>query len=421
MKLPRRFRQKQESKTSAFSLVDIGRDTVKAVVLLRAPGGRPEFQVAGYGYAPTGGHDITGGRIEANAVTASVNAALVAAEDKSEQYTGQKIVPDDVIFALAGQATVGKLFRVRQTRPRPGDPISARELENLRHRAERLVRQGLASLPVEGGQWQALAVSDAGVHVDQHLVLDGVGLTGRDIAYSVFGVAGHAATLRALQVLAGRLDIAIANIVASTQALATVAPHSEAVILDTGLSGTDVCLILDNALVAACWIPFGGNFFSQALAQGMDISLAEAEVLKQAWARGELDRAETERVAGLLDTPCRRWYKAVIESLFELAVQIKPAEEFGAAGKRLPQPSVPYSVSEVDRPLPRRIYMTGLGNLLPGLDKLLRSNSAPFQSVPEVMRLGQRPFPAIKDLTDSIDYDRFSLTLSLSAGLPDPA
>jgi cell division ATPase FtsA len=420
MKFPRRFRQKQESKPSAFSLVDIGRDTVKAVVLLRAPG-RPELQVAGYGHAPTGGHDITGGRIEANAVTASVNAALVAAEDRSEQYTGQKIVPDDVIFALAGQATVGKLFRVRQTRPKPAEPISARELENLRHRAERLVRQGLASLPVEGGQWQALAVSDAGVHVDQHLVLDGVGLTGRDVSYSVFGVAGHAATLRALQVLAERLDISIANIVAAPQALATVAPHTEAIILDTGLSGTDVCLILDNALVAAAWIPFGGNFFTQTLSQGLDIPLAEADVLKQAWATGELGQTEAEQVSSLLDTPCRRWYKAVIESLFELAVQVKPAEELGVAGKRPAQPPAPYAVSEADRPLPRRIYLTGRGNLLPGLDKLLRSNSAPFQSVPEVIRLGQRPFPAIKDLTDSIDYDQFSLTLSLSAGLPDPA
>lgn len=418
MKFPQRLRHKQASKPAAFSLVDIGRDTVKAVVLLR-PAGRPELQVAGYGQAPAGGHDITGGRVEANAVTASVNAALVAAEDRSEQYTGQKIVPDDVIFALAGQATIGKLFRVRQTRPKPGEPISARELENLRLRAERLVRQGLASLPVEGGQWQALAVSDAGVHVDQHLVLDGVGLTGRDISYSVFGVAGHAATLRALQVLADRLDISIANIVAATQALATVAPHTEAIILDTGLSGTDICLIQDNALVAAAWVPFGGNFFTQALAQGMDIPLAEADILKRAWAAGELDPAEAGQVFSLLDTPCRRWYKAVIESLFELAVQIKPAEELSAAGKR-PAPPEPYAVSEADRPLPRRIYLTGRGNLLPGLDKLLRSNSAPFQSVPEVTRLGQRPFPAIKDLTDSIDYDQFSLTLSLSAGLPDP-
>ena len=90
-----------------------------------------EPQIIGYGLAETGGHDITGGRLEADAVTAPVNRALTQAEDSTERFIGQKIVPDDVIFALAGRATLGELFTVRQTRTKSSEPIVAKELENM--------------------------------------------------------------------------------------------------------------------------------------------------------------------------------------------------------------------------------------------------------------------------------------------------
>ena len=67
-------------------------------------------------------------------MTVPVNAALTQAEDSTEGIVGRKVVPDDVIFALTGRATVGKLFTVQQTRPKPAEPITAKELANLRAR-----------------------------------------------------------------------------------------------------------------------------------------------------------------------------------------------------------------------------------------------------------------------------------------------
>ncbi len=400
MKFLHQFRRTQKQKPSAFSLIDIGRDTVKAVVILIIPD-NVEPQVIGYGLVETGDHDITGGRLEADAVTGPVNIALTQAEDSTERFIGQKIVPDDVIFALPGRATIGKLFAVRQTRPKPTEPISAKELDNLRLRAERLVRQGLANLPVEGGYWQALAVTDAGIYLDGHMVMGGIGLTGRDISFSVFGVAGQAGALRALEVLANRLDLMIANIVTASHVLAAFTPHSEAIILDTGLAGTDVCLIRDNALVATGWVPFGGGFFTQSLAQAMGLELMEAKKLKHALADHDLSQAEAERVEAHLDKARRRWYEAVMELLMQINLQVN------SQGKTL------------DKPLPREIFLTGGGNLLPGLDKLLCSDPTPFDRVPEVARLSTCSLSNIKDLTDGLDYDLFSLALGLTVGLPD--
>lgn len=391
MKFLRRFPQGTKQRPTAYSLVDIGRDTVKAVVALVKPN-QPEVEIIGCGLAETGGHDISGGRLEAAAVTAPVNAALTQAEDSTEAVAGYKIVPDDVIFALAGRASIGQLFTVQQTRLKTQEPITAKELAHLRARAERLVRQNLAHLPVEGGQWQALAVTDAGIRLDDHLVLEGLGLTGQELSLSVFGVAGQAGALRALQVLANRLDLEVANVVAASQALAAVTPQAEAVILDTGLSGTDICLIRDNALVAAGSTPFGGSFFTQAIAQALSLDLAEAEKLKRAFVANALPEEKVGQLEAVLGTARCRWYDAVMDFLAE-----------SARGK----------------PLPRKIYLTGGGNLLPGLDKLLRTDPALFQRAPEVARLGAQALVAARDLTQGLDYNLFGLAVSLLVGLPD--
>lgn len=391
MKFLSRFQRKVKQTPTAYSLIDVGRDIIKASVILMIPD-NIEPQIVGYGQAETGNHDITGGRIEADAVTQPTNAALTQAEDSTEVYIGRKIVPDDVIFVLAGRATIGELFTVKQARPNPAEPISIKELNSLRVRAERLVRRRLENTSFEGGQWQPLAVTDAGIRLDDHLVLDGVGLTGKEISFSVFGVAGQAGALRALEVLARRLDLAIANIVASPHALASITPHTEAIVLDIGFSGTDLCLIRNDALVATDWMPLGGYFFTQSLAKVMGLGLEEAKTLKHAYSNGALTAAEVAQVETYLEPLRSRWYEAVMEVLTDLSL---------------------------DKALPKRIYMTGGGSLLPGLDKLLRSDPLPFDSAPEVFQLGRKKLSSIKDLTDSLDYNIFALTLGSTIGLPE--
>jgi hypothetical protein len=391
--------QRPKQKPSAYSLVDVGRDTVKAAVVLTIPGNQ-DPQLVGFGLAPAGGHNITGGRLEADATLGPVNAALIQAEDSTEQFIGQKIVPDDVIFALPGRAVTGSLFTIRQLRPSPARPIATRELANLRARLDRLVRQGLASLPVEGGHWQALAVTDAGLYLDQRLVVGAKGLMGRNISLSVFGVAGHAGALRAMEVMANRLDLMVANVVAAPQALASLAPAPEAIILDIGYGSTDLCLIRDNGLVAAGSVPFGGHFFTAAVAQAHKLETVEANRLKHALTAGELSGGEAEWVNLHLEAARSRWYEAVMDLLVRLSVKVDAQNEI------------------FDRPLPRKLFLTGGGSVLPGLDKLLRSDPGPFDGAPEVAWLGANAMPAIQDLTDGLDYRRFLLTLSLAVGLP---
>ncbi|RME72805.1 MAG: hypothetical protein D6784_12925 [Chloroflexi bacterium] len=399
MKFLHHFRQTPQ-KPTAYSLVDIGRDTVKAVVVLAVPG-QAAVQVVGYGLANTGGRDIAGGRLEADATYGPVNAALIQAEDSTEHFIGRKVVPDDVIFSLPGRATLGRLFTVRQTRAHPQKGVSAGEVRALHSRAERLVRRGLADQPADSRQWQPLAVSEAGLFLDRRLVVGPEGLLGEELCLSVFGAAGLAAALRALNVLANRLEVAVDNIITAPQALAVASPEEEAVLLDIGLGETEIYLIRSNGLVAADRIPFGGRFFTHALAQALDMPAEDAEGLKRAYAAGGLSAEETWAVDRLLAEARRRWYTALLDTLQAMSARVAAQNDI------------------YDRPLPRKIFLTGGGSLLPGLDVLLRASTAPFDAAPDVAHLGPGVLPNIQDLTDGLDYTLFLPALCLTAGLPD--
>lgn len=391
MRFLQRFQRSQTQAPTAYSLIDVGRDTVKTAVLLKIPG-TADVQVVGYGTAETGNHDVTGGRNEAEAAVDAVNIALTRAEDSTEQTIGRKIVPDDVIFAVAGRATVGKLVTVRHTRDRASAPVTEKELNKLRLKAERLLPQTLAESAYEGGHWLPLAATDAGLMLDDRYVVGGIGLTGREISLSVFGVAVQVSALRALEVLAEALNLNLVNVVAAPHALASVAPQAEGIIMDIGFAGTDICLIRHNALVATDWIPLGGHFFTRALIDGLKITQIEADRLKHVFAAGELDDAQADAVAGHLEKALYRWYRAVLDVL----------RQFAVAG-----------------PLPRRIYLTGAASQLAGPDWLLKSDASLFEAVPEVGYLGQSSLPMVQNLTEAMNFTQMALTLSLSIGVPE--
>jgi cell division ATPase FtsA len=392
MKLLQRWPRQKKQLPTAYSLVDVGRDTVKAAVVLVIPP-NPEPQVVGYGLAKTNHIDITGGRNAAEAVVGPVNQALTQAEASTERYLGRKIVPDDVIFAIAGRAAIGQLVTVEQIRPKSLSPITAKEIVALRQQAVKLVPAALAEAAVDGGQWQPLSITDAGTWLDSRRVAGQVeGLTGRKLTHAVLGVGVYTSALRGLEVLAEQLDLNLANVVASPHALAALAPSAEAIILDMGFSGPDICLIKNDALVAMEWIPFGGHFFSQSLAQAMAVPLPTALALKHNFGQGTLSPERAQQVEANLETAYERWYNGVMEILTGFLA---------------------------DEPLPRKIYLTGGASQMPHLDRLLKVDPAPFEAVPEVTWLTRPHLAAIKDLTDSLDYHLLALTLGLTIGIPE--
>jgi cell division protein FtsA len=272
---------------------------------------------------------------------------------------------------------------VRQTRSDPKAPIAAREIKTAWERAERLAREQLALLGEKDGNWKPLAITPGAMTVDGHQVTDPVGLKGKELSLSVFGMAVRPPALRGAKAIAERLDLALVDVVASPQSLASVVPQREAILLDIGAQGTSLHLIQHDARVATAWWPQGGAFFTLGLARAFRATMEEAEALKRAYSDGALSERDHGLVAGSLHKPVAEWREALSVRLGRMAQQ-----EAGCRPGDSPLNSKPAGS------LPGRIYLTGGGSLLPDLKTALsRLETTPalsFRRSLEIEALGPR-------------------------------
>jgi cell division ATPase FtsA len=351
-----------------FSLVDFGTDTVKAAVVQRERG---SVRVLGYGFAPAAGHDLSGGRADVAALAAIADEALVAAEDQTETAGQGKVVPDEALFCIPARLTRGECFTVRQTRLDVSVPIAARELKGTWERVERLARERLPLMGNDSVTWKPLALTPGAVTVDGHHVTDPVGLKGRELSLSAFGVAVWPSVLRAAEAVARRLELALVNVVATPQSLASIVPQREAIVIEVGKQGTSLNLIQHDALLSTFWWPQGGEFFTRSLAETFHCSPEEAEALKRAYTDHALSAADEDLVARSLVTPAMAWRETLVAGLRQMAgneIAHRPVLTDYDVGTSRP--------SDQDDSLPARIYLTGGGSLLPDLPRALISLEA---------------------------------------------
>jgi cell division ATPase FtsA len=369
-----------------FSLIDFGTDTVKTVVVRRERGG---VRVLGYGFAPAEGRDLSGGRADVAALAAIADEALVAAEDQTEAAGQGKVVPDEALFCIPARLTRGECFTVRQTRPDMTVPIAARELKGAWERVERLARERLPLMGNDNVTWKPLALTPGAITVDGHHVTDPVGLKGRELSLSAFGVAIWPSVLRATEAVAERLELALVDVVATPQSLASIVPQREAIVIEVGKQGTSLNLIQHDALLSTFWWPQGGEFFTRSLAEAFRCSLEEAEALKRAYTDHALSTVDEDLVARSLVTPTTAWLETLVAGLLQIAgseVARRPVlTDYDVKNSRLP---------DQDDSLPAHIYLTGGGSLLPDLPRALISLEAipalNFRRSLEIESLGLR-------------------------------
>jgi hypothetical protein len=326
---------------------------------------KASVRVLGYGFAPAEGYSLSGGRAEVAALAAVADGALEAAEDQTETSDQGKVVPDEALFCIPAWLTRGECFSVRQSRADPTLPIAARELKSAWERVERLARERLPLLGDDRTTWQPLALTPGVITLDGHHVTDPVGLKGRELSLSAFGVAVRPSALRAIEAVAERLGLGLVNLVATPQSLAGAVPQREAILLDVGAQGTSLHLIQHDALVSTFWWPQGGEFFTHNLAQAFRCSLEEAEALKRAYADSALSGQDNDLVARSLVKPVAAWLETLIAGLVPMTT----------GGSACRPADIPLNSSRSGS-LPGRIYLTGGGSLLPDLSRALRSLEA---------------------------------------------
>lgn len=366
-------------KPSFRSVIDLGTEYVKALVL--------EVQedravIIGRGVAQHKGSysvqqcRVSGGAIgDVESVTATCDQALRQAEDMTEKVYGRKVVPDQAVMGIPGPLIRGAAYRVKQRRPSPTASVSQRELTQLLQRVQRLALQQL-SQEFTGGELALVDSSIAEITLDGHRVTDPVGFRGENLAVTVFNAMALRESLDGLRRIAEGLELEPPLLVPEPRVVASFLRGSEVIGFDVGGRETEIFWSRNGGLLASRMMPLGGRAISQRLAEGLHLSLQEAETLKLSHSRSQRWGTVPISFGEVLSGAVMAWLAEVERHLMALA-----------AG----------------RTLPPCIYLWGGGSELPDLVEAAKAfpwmRELPFARCPEVEVVNPERVPGLLDRT----------------------
>ena len=349
-----------------LSLLDIGSASLKAIVTQRED---DNIRILGYGIASARACALDGDRAAILTLAIAAEEALTTAEDRTIGVTGHKVVPDDVVFCLPARFVRSQLVTLRQRRPDPRTPVSAREVKRLCERAGGLLREQLSVQDEQNETWEPLTpTSSSLLSVDGHPVSDAIGLKGSVLAVSTLGAAAPSKIMESVAAIANRLEVFPRAIVSAPQSLAALVPQRDAILLDVGHQGTSLSLVRHGALVATTWWPQGGEYFTISLARTFRCMTEHAEALKRAYVDSTLSPEDALLVKRALEKPVSDWFDSLVSKLRTLLHGYQYS-----VSKTLAYDGDTFAVGHGEELLPGRVFITGGGSLLPDLVSSVRS------------------------------------------------
>ena len=370
---PFRKNREENDKPSFRSVIDLGTEYVKTLVVEVR---EDRATIIGQGIARHKGSYASDGAIsDLETVTATCDQALRQAEDMTEAVYGRKVVPDQAVMGIPGPLIRGAAYTVKQQRSSPKRPVSQRELTQLLQRVQRLTLQQL-SQEFASRELVLVDSSIAEIAIDGHGVTDPVGFRGENLAVTVFNALALHEGLDGLRSIAEGLELEPPLLVPEPRVVASFLNGSKVIGLDVGGRETEIFWIRNGGLLASRTMPLGGRAVSQRLAEGLHLSLQEAEILKLSYSRSQINETTPAAVGEILSGAVVVWLAEVERQLMALA----------GGGN-----------------LPHCIYLWGGGSELPELVEAAKTfpwmRELPFARCPEVEVLNPERVPGLLDRT----------------------
>ena len=315
-KKPFRKNKEANDKPSFRSVIDLGTEYVKALVVEVE---EDRAIIIGQGVARHKGSYANDGTIsDLETVTTICDQALRQAEDMTEEVYGRKVVPDQAVMGVPSPLIRGAAYTVKQQRSSPRRPVSQRELIQLLQRVQRLALQQLSQEFAS----QELALVDSSIAeivIDGHGVTDPVGFRGENLAVTVFNAIALRQSLGGLRSIAEGLELEPPLLVPESQVVASFLKGSEVLGLDVGARETEIFWSRNGGLLASRTMPLGGRAISQRLAEGLHLSLQEAEALKLSCSRSQINEKTPSSFGEVLSGAVGVWLAEVERQLMALA------------------------------------------------------------------------------------------------------
>jgi len=370
--------RRRDEFNSHFTVLDIGTEFVKALVVKRQEG---KGIVLGVAKVRQASAHMQGGAVsDIQSVIDNCDKALTEAEDMCETIPGQAVI------GIAGEQVRGFSTTMTMPRAQPQTRITqadlATALQAVQRRALReAVRQMSQELGVAEVNVKLVHSTITQVRIDGYAVTNPVDFQGHVVEITVFNTFAPLTHIGALQTIAQELDLELVATVAEPYALARGCSTDETyevggVFIDIGGGTTDLALVRHGGIEATRMFALGGRSFTKRLAADLSMSLDEAERFKVLHAD---HRLATEQSAMARQS-------------------LAPTAEVLAQGVALTLEELAGSDT-----LPPMLYLAGGGAALPEVAEHLRNvpwtETAPFARTPQVKVLGPADVHGVYDTT----------------------
>lgn len=334
---------KSQGKKETLLALDIGTQQVKAVVFnLSDDAG----EVLGYGSC-----EQNLGDMHAGAITDldNVTAHCLEAINKALNCSPDSPAPSRLVLGIAGELVKGYTATVSVERKSPDSKIAMSELKtlvsNLQWKAFDKIRKQLA-FETGFNEIDVKLISSSVVEsrIDGYRISNPIGFQGKSISMSVFNCFAPLVHLGSMESIAASLNMHIISIAAEPYAVSKCITYEDggdfsAIFIDIGGGTTDIAVVNNGGVVGTKMFGLGGRVFSKRIATALGLAFEDAEALKIAYAKGELNSDAVAQIRDILKEDTATWISGVELALDEFkSVEIMPSRIYlCGGGSQLPE------------------------------------------------------------------------------------
>lgn len=394
------LRREKSNKLPLFLTLDIGTDSVKALVC-ESQGTTAVIQGVGRSRQKNG--DMGSGAVMD---IGSVIENCARAIEQAQNQAGNEA--RDCVIGIAGELVKGMTTHITYTRKEPSVKIDLSELKHIIHKVQwKSFEETRSQLSYETGYNEIevklvnAAITD--VRIDGYRVTNPIGFQGKEVSISIFNAFAPLVHYGALQTIAAELGLNLISVIAEPYAVSRCLEDFEngqtsqmnAIFVDIGGGTTDIAVVRNGTLEGTKMFTLGGRSFSKRLASTLNISLEEAEEIKRTYSSGRLEKHSEKIVREAMESDADVWRTGVTFTLSEFT---------GIES------------------LPSRIFLCGGGSHLPEVKQVLEqaawTASLPFTKTPSISMLLPKQLKRVHDATNSLrDIDDITPAALAAIGL----
>jgi cell division ATPase FtsA len=248
--------------------------------------------------------------------------------------------PADIVLGMSGNSVQYSGLTIRLQRPKPDEPITQKELDQLLQRIEQeTATTAWEKLEKQSPPWSHLGAIITDYRIDDTLVSTPLDLTGTTIECVVLHGFWDDQSQKVVDLIGNQLGLEI-SMVWETAVARTLQKRQEResfVLVDIGGRVTEAVLVKNRRVVKNVTVNIGSDDWTDWLANDLQVNYSQAQRLKESFQEGTLDQDRAARAREILEEEITNVMTALVPMLKKIDNEksLPPVLYFAGEGTKL--------------------------------------------------------------------------------------